>query len=148
MSWLPLTIFIFFNYFLPALVFLFIPYFFISGSRKFALHLLISLFLAWGIGFLIKSIFYFPRPYIMTGFEPLFSHPLDGSFPSGHTASTFVVAFGVFRRSHRLGFNLLVISAIVAATRVAYSFHSWQDVVGGIILAGIIETLAYHYIRY
>jgi len=140
---LPLFLFLFFNYFLVGVVYLAIVYFLLKGERKYALYLLFILVLAWGISFLIKSFFYFPRPYISLGIEPLFSKPIDGSFPSGHTATTFAVAFAVFRRHRRLGFNLLVISSIVAATRVAYSFHTWTDVLGGIILAKVL-TLGNH----
>lgn len=133
-------LFLFFNYFLVGLVYLSILYYLLKGDRKLALKLLFALILSWAISYLIKYLFYFPRPYLSLGIEPLYSHPTDGTFPSGHTTTTFAVAFGVFRHHRRLGFNLLVISAIVAATRVAYSYHSWIDVFGGIVLAKAIDS--------
>lgn len=133
-------IFLFFNYFLVGVVYLSILYFLLKGDRRFALRLLLALLLAWGVSYLIKTLFYFPRPYISLGLEPLYSHPTDGTFPSGHTATTFAISFAVFRKHRRLGFNLLVISCLVAATRVVYSYHSWLDVLGGIILAKAIDS--------
>lgn len=133
-------VFLFFNYFLVGVVYSFIIYFLLKGKRPLALKMLLGLFLAWGTSFLIKSLFYFPRPYITLGMEPSFSQPSDGSFPSAHTATTFVLGFMTLRHHRKVGFNLLILAGVVAATRVAYSFHSWIDVAGGILLAKAIDS--------
>ncbi len=133
-------LYLFFNYLLVGVVYSAIIYYLLLGERKFALRILLALILAWTVSYLIKSIFYFPRPYLALGLEPLYSHPSDGSFPSAHTATTFAVAFTVFRRHKKLGFNLLVLSGLVAAARVVYDYHFWIDIAGGLLLAKLIDS--------
>jgi len=127
-------VFIFANYFLPLVVYSSVLLFLFRRRPLVALQIFISFSLAWLIGFLLKHFYYLPRPFILTGTPPAYFGSLDGSFPSNHTATTLAVSLIVLRVNKKLGFNLVVLSLLVAASRVIYSFHNWWDVLGGLLV--------------
>jgi undecaprenyl-diphosphatase len=72
--------------------------------------------------------------------KPLVAAPRDGSFPSGHAATSFacatVLAFALPR--YRLAF--LVLAAAIAWSRVYVGVHYPLDVLGGAILGVLVAT--------
>lgn len=140
-------IFIFADYFLPLAVYSSILVFFYRRRPDVAVRLILSLFLSWLVGFLFKHFYYLPRPFVLTGTPPAFFWSLDGSFPSNHTATTLAVSLTARRYDRKLGFNLTVLSLLVAASRVVLNYHNWWDVIGGILvgcLSAWVVTRIFH----
>ncbi len=107
--------------------------------------------LAGGLGKLIEMVFdysmYFPRPFAVLGENPLVPMGAgDSSFPSGHASFLFAMAFFVFWYYRRLGWVLIILSALVGAARIYAGVHWPLDILGGacvgILAAAITRRLA------
>jgi undecaprenyl-diphosphatase len=96
--------------------------------------------IAWIAGFLIKNIFYIPRPYILTGETPLIPFLLDGSFPSLHTALAFGLSLPVFYQDRKIGLILFAISTIIAFSRIIGGVHTEIDILGGVTV-GLLSSI-------
>ncbi len=90
--------------------------------------------LAWAIGKFIKDFFYLPRPFIVAQHPALVKALLDGSFPSGHTATAFAISFFIYWHHKHLGVGLLILSLLIGIGRIGVLVHTPLDVAGGIIL--------------
>ena len=73
--------------------------------------------------------------------EPLVRTPHDGSFPSGHAATSFAAATIMSFAFPRLAPFLFVLAALVAWSRVYVGVHYPLDIIGGAIL-GVLVALA------
>lgn len=60
--------------------------------------------------------------------------PKDGSFPSGHTASSFAVAVSLMLLTGKKAWGALVLAFLIAFSRVFLCVHYLTDVLGGMIL--------------
>jgi len=82
----------------------------------------------------LKAFFHRPRPHIYWGHvNVIFSKPLNGAFPSGHTAIIFSIAFILnhyYPQKMRWAYAL---AAWVAITRVYVGAHYPTDLVGGAV---------------
>jgi undecaprenyl-diphosphatase len=67
--------------------------------------------------------------------------PLDGAFPSGHTAESFAVAVTVFMHDRRLGWWFLAAALIIGVARVVANVHYPIDIVGGAFLGTIVAVI-------
>lgn len=67
--------------------------------------------------------------------------PTDPSFPSGHSAGSFAFAFFVLGLRPRVGAPLVLLAALVAASRVALGVHYPSDVTAGAALGAVLGTL-------
>lgn len=83
-----------------------------------------------------------PRPFIQDGVKPYFSSATDNGFPSDHTVFSAVIAFIVLKYDKRLGLILFLTAVLIGAARVIGGVHHTQDVVAGLIIAGISVWLA------
>lgn len=117
------------------------------STRQLAIASLASSFIAWIISIIIKNLFYFPRPYIVSSTPPLVGFLLDGTFPSSHTALSFALAFSVFTKKRPLGLLLLSLSILVASARVFGGVHTLTDVLAGAALGTISTLLVQYYFR-
>jgi undecaprenyl-diphosphatase len=77
----------------------------------------------------------FPEP------DPLVRVPQDGSFPSGHAATSFAGATILAFAFPRLAPLLYVLAAAVAFSRVYVGVHYPLDIVGGAVL-GVLIAIA------
>ena len=111
----------------------------------------LSAFLGGGLSFIIKSIFYNPRPFVLRNVNLLIGHDLGSSFPSSHTTILFALSFFIFlyaKKSSRfsdkkimvnIGCIFLGISFLVGLARVFVGVHWPMDILGGILL-GILSA--------
>jgi len=115
-------------------------------KREVALHAFLSALIAWGAAELIKSLFPIPRPFVTDHFPPLtLTIPIDGSFPSGHTAASFALATSVWLHNKKLGLYFIIIALTIGVSRVLANVHWPLDIIGGtvigIIVSWVVEKL-------
>jgi undecaprenyl-diphosphatase len=78
-----------------------------------------------------------PRPFIRNGIKPLISSSTDNGFPSDHSAFSALIAFVVMKYNRRVGLGLFIIALLVGTARVLAGVHHTQDIIGGIVIAGV-----------
>jgi len=72
--------------------------------------------------------------------KPLVPVPHDGSFPSGHAATSFAAATVLTHAFPRFGPLLFLLAAAVAFSRVYVGVHYPLDVIGGAALGVLVAT--------
>lgn len=84
---------------------------------------------------------YAERLVRVEGVEP----HLNDSFPSGHTATAFLIAtlLALFTRSRLLGLYVLLTACLVGLSRMYLLHHFYEDVYFGAIFGVLSGTLAY-----
>lgn len=76
------------------------------------------------------------RPYELLGFEPLF-FANGSSFPSGHAAFFFALAFAVWHFRPSAGKWFFLAATVISLARMFSGLHWFSDILGGFILAWI-----------
>ena len=133
------------TYFVLALLGLLV-YLFIKNKKKFLLVFL-AMLVSWGIGELIKLLFYTPRPFAQ-GATQLIQHAADSSFPSNHAAAFFSVAFALFFiKKKKLGIIFLGVALIVSFARIFTGLHYPIDILGGALIGWVGTSLVYFLFR-
>jgi undecaprenyl-diphosphatase len=96
---------------------------------------------------LIKPLVARPRPFtINTDIRLLITAPTDYSFPSGHTAASFAVAFSLLFGKNKLCSLAFILSALIAFSRLYLYVHYPTDVFAGILIGcfiGLISNAVY-----
>lgn len=113
-------------------------------TRYIGLVALIALlFSAVFTNIIFKELFQRNRPFIGTDIKLLISDPHGYSFPSGHTSSSFAVAF-VFGKYFRKLYAILtyVLASLIAFSRLYLFVHYPTDIIFGVILALGCSVLA------
>lgn len=116
----------------------------IKKTRRCGICMLIALALGFVSGELIlKNIICRPRPFVSfpNYTTLLISAPSGWSCPSGHSCSSFAVAAALFIHNKRLGTPALILSALIAFSRVFLFVHWPSDVLLGAAL-GVISAIA------
>jgi len=117
-----------------------------------ALALLLGFITTNGI---LKNLVQRPRPFTYRDIELLIKAPIDYSFPSGHTTSSFAMVFALVLQRNDLEKNigihrkwilipLLVLASLVAFSRIYLYVHFPTDVIGGLIIAYPCAYLSYY----
>ncbi len=97
---------------------------------------------------LLKPLVARPRPnWVNLQIELLIDNPLDFSFPSGHTLSSFVAAILISMDNHKFGYAAVPFAAIMAFSRLYLYVHYPSDVLAAVALAFVI-ALAVHRVFY
>lgn len=93
---------------------------------------------------LLKNIVARPRPFAeIEALIPLITKPTDFSFPSGHTTASFAVALVMLRMlPKKIGIPAVVLSALVAFSRLYLGVHYPTDVLTGFVVALVGSSLA------
>ena len=111
-------------------------------KREVALHAFLSALMAWGAAELLKSLFPISRPFVTDNFPPLtLTIPIDGSFPSGHTAAAFALATSVWLHNKKLGLFFITIALTIGVSRVLANVHWPLDIVGGVVVGTIVSLM-------
>jgi undecaprenyl-diphosphatase len=79
--------------------------------------------------------------------DPLVRTPHDGSFPSGHAATSFAAATILSFAFPRLAPYLFVLAAAVAWSRVYVGVHYPLDILGGALLGVLVATALRQLVR-
>ena len=75
---------------------------------------------------------------------PLVAKPIDYSFPSGHTGSSFAAACAMYRSLPKwAGISLLLLAVLIGLSRLYVGVHYPSDVLAG-MLTGILSGYAAH----
>jgi undecaprenyl-diphosphatase len=78
-----------------------------------------------------------PRPFVVGHFTPLIPHSADNGFPSDHTLLSSFLGYAILRYSKKLGIAMLLVAALIGASRVAAGVHHPLDILGSFVIAGI-----------
>ena len=96
------------------------------------------------VGFIIgnlflKNIVMRERPcWINDNIQLLIPMPMDYSFPSGHTLSSFVSAGILIQRNLKIGFCAYILAVLIGFSRLYLYVHFPTDVLTGIVFGTII----------
>ncbi len=107
----------------------------IPKTRRYGLAVAMALLLDLLLcNILIKPLVARVRPYTLRDVELLIAAPTDYSFPSGHTAAAFAATSSLFFSKNKGWIPALILSIIIAFTRLYLYVHYPSDVVGGALL--------------
>lgn len=98
---------------------------------------------------LLKNFVARTRPYdVNTGIQLLVAKLRDYSFPSGHTAASFASVTALYLSGERrIWIIALVISCLIAVSRLYLYVHYPTDVLGGIIFGCLSGWIGYHIVK-
>jgi undecaprenyl-diphosphatase len=89
----------------------------------------------------LKAIFDVERPSMRySAPEPLVRAPLDGSFPSGHAATSFAAATVLSLARPRWAPAFYLLAVAIGFSRVYVGVHYPLDIVGGAALGVLVAT--------
>ena len=108
-----------------------------------AASMLLTFLLVNGV---IKPLFARMRPYdLFQEIQILVNAEHDFSFPSGHSANSFSVAWILFRMAKKkYGVPALILAVLVAFSRLDVGVHYPTDVLGGAAIAIALAELTLH----
>lgn len=88
---------------------------------------------------LLKPLIGRARPFMLNPTVTLLiTRPTDGSFPSGHTSTSFAAAFVIFHFNKKWGIAAYVLAALIAFSRLYLYVHFPSDVLGGMVIGTLI----------
>ena len=91
---------------------------------------------------IFRKLFNFQRPYEKFDFKPLISKNTKGhSFPSRHTASAFIISMVFLQINAFLGCLFIIVSTLIALTRILSGVHFLKDVLFGGLFSIIIGCI-------
>lgn len=105
-------------------------------TRKIGLVVMLALILeALCCNVILKPLIARVRPFdVNTAVQLLISRPRDFSFPSGHTGASFAVVGALYFSKHRLWIPSLIISILIAFSRLYLYVHYPTDVLAGALI--------------
>ncbi len=133
----------------------YLPYTIIGGALWFFLRrswkesaygfcfALLALILSRGIITELIRVFYDrPRPFQELNFTPLFLES-TGSFPSGHAAFFFALAFVIMMFDKKIGWLFISLAFLNGVARVMAGVHWPTDIIGGMLVALLAFWITY-----
>ena len=79
-----------------------------------------------------------PRPFVVGNFVPLIPHAPDNGFPSDHTLISSAIAAIVFPFNKKLSLFLWTLALLVGLSRVFVGVHHLVDILGSMVIAGLV----------
>lgn len=125
----------------PVVGYLYLAYSLRSNLKQLVVFTLISAILTALLVKIATILHSDPRPFVSDGVKPYFVGSTDNGFPSDHTVFSSLIAFIVIRYHRNLGLALLAASILIGAARVVSGVHHTQDIVAGVLIAGICVYL-------
>lgn len=119
---------------------------FFKKTRKVGIAALCSIALCFLITNLcLKNVIARPRPFnVIPELTILIDAPVSFSFPSGHTANSFAMAFIYFKiLPKKWGIGAIVLASLIGFSRLYLGVHYPSDVLGGVLVAWICSVLVY-----
>ncbi len=115
------------------------------GSKKERLYAFLFSALATLLsrGFITEITRFFyekERPFEALGFTPFFNE-VSSSFPSGHAAFLFAIAFSIWCFDKKMGWWLAFAALLNGIGRIITGMHWPSDVLGGAIVAAVSVLL-------
>lgn len=110
-----------------------------SIYKKMAVHAGISVLISLMIHFLIKLIYFKPRPFLKRRVGILIPSKMDSSFPSKHTLLTFAVSTTIYFYQRFLGTVMGGLSFLTGVSRIWVGHHYPVDILGSAILGSTIS---------
>jgi len=108
-------------------------------KKEQALHTFLASVFAWVLSGMIKFFFPTVRPFVAWGMDPLtITVPMDGSFPSIHTAVAFTIAVTLYLHDKALGSVYMVLAILVGGARILGNVHYPVDIFGGIVVGTLV----------
>ena len=84
----------------------------------------------------IRYLYHRPRPFLaLSSVHLLIAKNLEGSFPSGHAAFYFAIAFSVYLFDKKNGAILIIAATFLSFARVYIGVHYPLDILSGILVA-------------
>ena len=114
-----------------------------DGRRAAIVAGVASGIVAIAVGLVLERTLNRPRPFVELGFDPLFAHAHDSSFPSDHTLVGVALVGPMLWQAPKLGIWLFVWALIVGFARVAAGIHYPTDILGSAILALALDALVW-----
>ncbi len=81
------------------------------------------------------------RPYALREVVLLISAQMDASFPSGHAAASFTLAFCLAFRKHKLAIPAFLMAALLSFSRLYLYLHYPTDIFAGIAVGLLCGAL-------
>ena len=119
---------------------------FFKKTRKIGIVALLSIGLCFLITNLcLKNVIARPRPFNMIPeLTILIDAPHSFSFPSGHTANSFAMAFIYLKMlPKKWGITAIVIASLIGFSRLYLGVHYPSDVLGGVLVAWVSSMVVY-----
>src|SRR5216684_1795792 len=114
-----------------------------DGRRAAIVAGVASGIVAIAVGLVLERTLNRPRPFVELGFDPLFPHAQDSSFPSDHTLVGVALVGPMLWQAPKLGIWLFVWALIVGFARVAAGVHYPTDIVGSALLALALDGVVW-----
>lgn len=117
-----------------------------KAGHRAAVKMFLAAIAAWVGHYALKHVIVHARPFTALHFSPLISQEPSNSFPSGHTALVFGLAFAFLfwacqTKNNGLekvvGWLLLLVALLVGVSRIYVGVHWPLDILGGIALGAI-----------
>jgi undecaprenyl-diphosphatase len=118
-----------------------------DGRREAILVGVVAAAVAFVVTLAVEQVLNRPRPFVELGFEPLFPHAPDSSFPSDHTLLGVALGGAMLWRAPKLGTWLVVWAVIIGAARVAAGVHYPSDIIGSTVLGLVLDALVWMALR-
>jgi len=113
----------------------------LKRKLTFFFFTILSLIVARGLLSELIRFFYFrPRPFFALQFSPLINHDPTASFPSGHAAFYFALAFATLAFNKRVGWGMVGAALLIGLGRVIVGIHWPSDILGGALI-GFVGVL-------
>ncbi|TCK98189.1 undecaprenyl-diphosphatase [Natranaerovirga hydrolytica] len=93
---------------------------------------------------LIRYFYVRPRPFVAMELESLLSHSANGSFPSQHAVSAFVIATVVLCCFYPVGKLVIALAILTALSRVMVGVHYPLDVMMGAFIGIAIGWMSFY----